>query len=270
MSKEWLKDVYGTGKPIVAMCHLDALPGDPRYDKSKGMQYVIDRAYENLMALQNGGVDAVMFSNEFSLPYQTKVDAITAMAMARIIGELMDEIKIPYGVNVLWDAKASCELAVATGAKFVREIFTGAYASDFGIWDTSCGDTVRRRNAVGGENVRLMYNILPEASVYIAERQIEDIAKTTVFNCQPDVICVSGRTAGAKTDTSILRRVVDAIPETPVFANTGVRAETVNEQLTVADGAVVGTAFKRNGDFFDMVDIEKVKRFMDAVEAVRK
>ncbi len=269
MSKKWLKDVYGAEKPIVAMCHLDALPGDPRYDRQKGMQYVIDRAHANLKALQDGGVDAVMFSNEFSLPYQTKVDAITSMAMARIIGELMDEIRIPFGVNVLWDAKSSCELAVATGARFVREIFTGAYASDFGIWDTDCGNTVRRRNAVGGENVRLMYNILPEASVYIAERSIEDIAKTTVFNCQPDVICVSGRTAGAKTDTSILKRVVEAIPDTPVFANTGVRVETISEQLSVADGAVVGTAFKRNGDFFDMVDPEKVRVFMDAVMAVR-
>lgn len=270
MSKEWLKNIYGSSKPIVAMCHLDALPGDPRYDESKGMSYVLDRAYKNLCALQDGGVDAVMFSNEFSLPYQTKVDAITAMAMANIIGQLKSEIRIPFGVNVLWDAKASCELAVAVGASFVREIFTGAYASDFGIWDTDCGNTVRRRNAVGGKNVKLMYNILPEASVYISPRDIEDIAKTTVFNCQPDVICVSGRTAGAKTDTSILKRVVDAIPDTPVFANTGVRPDTVKEQLSVADGAVVGTAFKKNGDFFDMVDIDRVKQFMDVVLAVRK
>lgn len=270
MSKEWLKDVYGTNKPIIAMCHLDALPGDPRYDKVKGMQYVVDRAYKNLIALQTGGVDAVMFSNEFSLPYQTKVDAITSVAMARVVGELKKEIKIPFGVNVLWDAKASCELAVATGAKFVREIFTGAYASDFGVWNTDCGNVIRRRNFLGGENVRLMFNIVPEASVYIAQRDIEDIAKTTVFNCQPDVICVSGRNAGAKTDTSILKRVVDAIPETPVFANTGVRPETVKEQLSIADGAVVGTAFKKNGDFFEMVDIEKVKVFMDAVMEIRK
>ena len=93
MSKEWLKNIYGSSKPIVAMCHLDALPGDPRYDESKGMSYVLDRAYKNLCALQDGGVDAVMFSNEFSLPYQTKVDAITAMAMANIIGQLKSEIR---------------------------------------------------------------------------------------------------------------------------------------------------------------------------------
>lgn len=269
MSKEWLKDVYGTVKPIVAMCHLDALPGDPRYDVTKGMNWVIDRAYKNLTALQDGGVDAVMFSNEFSLPYLTKVDTITTISMARIIGQLISEIKVPFGVNVLWDATASCELAVATGASFVREIFSGVYASDFGLWNTDSGRVIRRRNELGGHNVKLMFNILPEASTYLANRDIVDIAKTTVFNCQPDVVCVSGRTAGVATDVSILRKVSEAIPFTPVFANTGVRPETIEAQFEFADGAVVGSVFKRNGDFFDLVDIDKVKMLMDAVNAVR-
>ncbi len=270
MGKNWIPTVYGTEKPIVAMCHLDALPGDPRYDASKGMSFVIDRARKNLHALQTGGVDAVMFSNEFSLPYQTKVDAITSMAMARIIGELQEEITIPFGVNVLWDATASVELAVATGARFVREIFTGVYASDFGLWNTDCGATSRRQMAVHGENVRLMFNIYPEASVYLAPRTLVDIAKTTVFNCHPDILCVSGRTAGAETDQTLLEQVAQAVPDTPVFANTGCTVENIAKKLAVCDGAVVGSTFKKNGDFFEMVDENKVKRFMEQVHECRK
>ena len=41
----------------------------------------------------------------------------------------MTEIRVPYGVNVLWDARASIDLAMATGARWVREIFTGVFAS---------------------------------------------------------------------------------------------------------------------------------------------
>lgn len=270
MSKKWLKEVYGSDKPIVAMCHLDPLPGDPKYDPDKGMSWILDRAVANLNALQDGGVDAVMFSNEFSLPYLTKVEAITTAAMGRIIGELKSEIRIPYGVNVLWDATASVELAVVTGASFVREIFSGVYASDFGLWDTDCGAVARRRNAIGGNGVRLMFNIYPEASVYLGDRDIADIAKTTVFNHQPDVLCVSGRTAGAETSEDLLRRVVEVVPTTPVFANTGCNVNNIVEKLQVADGAVVGSTFKRNGDFFDMVDQGKVSRFMDVVRAFRK
>lgn len=91
----WLKEVIGTEKAIIAMCHLQPLPGDPGYDKSKGMNWVVERAYEDFTALQEGGVDAVMFSNEFSLPYLTDVRKETVAAMSRIIGQLMPEIKIP-------------------------------------------------------------------------------------------------------------------------------------------------------------------------------
>ena len=145
----WLKEVIGTEKAIIAMCHLQAMPGDPYYDKEKGMKWVVEKAKEDLEALQEGGVDAVMFSNEFSLPYLTKVRTETVASMARIIGELQPYISIPYGVNCLWDPIASLDLAVAVEAKFVREIFTGVYASDFGLWNTNCGEVVRHHNAFG-------------------------------------------------------------------------------------------------------------------------
>jgi len=264
----WLKEVIGTEKAIIAMCHLDPLPGDPYYGNSC-MEQVIDHAREDLIALQNGGVDAVMFSNEFSLPYLTNVETVTVAAMARIIGELKNDIKIPYGVNVLWDPEKSLDLAVATDAKFVREIFTGVYASDFGVWNTNVGKTIRHQHAIGASNVKLLFNIVPEAARYLADRDIESIAKSTVFNNRPDALCVSGLTAGAMTDTQTLKRVKDTVKDTVVFANTGVRYENVEQQLSIADGAVVGTTFKIDGVFENHVDEARVKRFMDKVRAFR-
>ena len=266
----WLKEVIGTEKAIIAMCHFAPLPGDPSYRTDQGMEYAVDRARKDLIALQNGGVDAVMFSNEFSLPYLTDVRTETVAAMGRIIGELMNDIKIPFGVNVLWDANKSLDLAAATGAKFIREIFTGAYASDFGIWNTNCGATVRHQHEIGAENVKLLFNIVPEASAYLAARTPSQIAKSTVFNCHPDALCVSGQIAGAATDSSILAEVKKAVPETVVFANTGCRKETIAEQLSIADGAVVATTFKYDGVFENMVDEKRVADFMKVVRSVRK
>jgi len=42
---------------------------------------VLEAARHDLLALQEGGVDAVMFSNEFSLPYLTQVHTETVAAM---------------------------------------------------------------------------------------------------------------------------------------------------------------------------------------------
>jgi len=266
---DWIVDLFGVTKPIIAMCHLNALPGDPGYDRQGGLQEALDWARKDLLALQQGGVDAVMFSNEFSMPYLTQVHTVTVAAMARLIGELLPDIRIPFGVNVLWDPMASLDLAAATGAKFVREVFSGVYASDFGLWNPNCGEIIRHQHAIGAEAVRLLFNIVPEAAQYLANRDVVEIARSTVFNHRPDALCVSGLMAGSQTDATILKRVKEAVPGTPVFANTGVRLENVAEQLEIADGAVVGTTFKVEGKFENHVDGRRVEDFMKRVNSLR-
>jgi hypothetical protein len=270
MAKYWTEEVFGVKKPIIGMCHLNALPGDPHYDAAAGMRAVVDWARKDLLALQNGGVDAIMFSNEFSLPYLTKVETVTAAAMARVIGEVMADIRVPFGVNVLWDPYRSLDLAAATGARFIREIMSGVYASDFGLWDTNTGAVARHQHHISAGDVKLLFNIVPEAAAYLARRDIVEVARTTVFNHRPDALCVSGLTAGSQTDAQILKQVKDAVPDTVVFANTGVRLNNVEEQLSIADGAVVGTTFKKDGVFENHVDENRVKEFMDVVRKIRK
>lgn len=265
----WLNEMFGVSKPIIAMCHMRALPGDPGYDAAQGLDWVLECARRDLHALQQGGVDAVMFSNEASLPYLTKVEPITYVTMARVIGELRADIKVPFGVNVLWDPKASIDLAMATGALFVREIFTGVYASDFGMWNTNCGEVVRHQHAVHAQHVKLLFNIVPEAAVYLGRRDVAEIARSTVFNTKPDALCVSGLTAGIASPAETLRRVKEAVPQTPVLANTGVRPENLKEQLGIADGAITGTAFKRDGYIWNEVDRERVQEFMSIARKCR-
>jgi uncharacterized protein len=269
MDKYWINSLFMTHKPIIAMCHLQALPGDPGYDKSCGMRHIVKLARKDMLALQESGVDAIMFSNEFSLPYLTRVEPVTIAAMASVIGELKHEISIPYGVNVLWDPIASLDLAVAVDASFIREIFTGVYASDFGLWNTDCGKTIRHQHNIGAENVKLLFNIVPEAAVYLSNRDVVSIAKSTVFNNRPDALCVSGLTAGSTTSSSILKMVKEAVPDTLVLANTGLKIENVEEQLQIADGAVVGTTFKYDGVFHNQVDGKRVKAFMEKVKDFR-
>jgi len=96
------------------------------------------------------------------------------------------------------------------------------------------------------------------------------IARSTVFNNHPDALCVSGLTAGTQTSASTLRKVKDAVPDTVVFANTGVRLENLEEQLSIADGAVVGTTFKYDGRFENHIDRHRVKVFMDKVRDFRR
>ena len=40
----WLKEVIGTEKAIISMLHLQAMPGDPYYNKEKGIKWVVEKA----------------------------------------------------------------------------------------------------------------------------------------------------------------------------------------------------------------------------------
>ena len=190
-------------------------------------------------------------------------------SIATAIGELKRYIKIPFGVNVLWDGEKTLDLAKACGADFVREIYSGVYASDFGMWNTDFGRVARHRKSIDAGNVKLIFNILPEAAKYLADRDIVEIAKSTVFNCKADALCVSGLTAGSETNSQILKRVKDTVPDTVVLANTGCRPDTIEAQLSVADGAVVGTTFKVDGKFENGVDEKRVREFMSIVKKFR-
>ncbi|MNL78197.1 putative sgc region protein SgcQ [compost metagenome] len=61
----------------------------------------------------------------------------------------------------------------------------------------------------------------------------------------------------------------DAVPETVVFCNTGCTVDNIERQLTIADGAVVGTTFKVDGKFDNLVDESRVRIFMDKVKRFR-
>ena len=49
---------------MIAMVHLGALPGTPLYKEDEGLEGIVKNAHKDLTALQNAGVDAVMFGNE--------------------------------------------------------------------------------------------------------------------------------------------------------------------------------------------------------------
>jgi membrane complex biogenesis BtpA family protein len=256
-------------KPIVAMVHFRPLPGSSRYNSAGGMSQIIEGAAKDLEALQSGGVDAVMFGNEGDRPYRTKATNAQLAAMAAAIGSLKSLTSIPFGVNYLWDPTASIALAVATGAEFVREIFTGVYASDMGVWAPDAAAALEERARLDCRDIAVMYNINAEFSDSLDRRPLALRARSAVFSSLADIVCVSGSMTGEGVDHADLRAVKEAVGPVPVFANTGVNIDTVAGILSIADGCVIGTHFKIDGNTWNPVDPTRVRKFMDLVRRLR-
>ena len=266
---ERFRRVFGRGKPVIAMVHLGAMPGTPLYDTAGGVEAILRGAAADLSALQSAGVDAVMFGNENDRPYELKVDPAATATMAHVIGRLRDRITVPFGVNVLWDPMATMALAAATGAGFVREIFTGAYASDMGIWSPDAGAARRYAARLGAGEVATLYNVSAEFAGSLDPRSLPDRARSAVFSSIPDAVLVSGAITGEAARMEDLEAVKRVLPSTPVLANTGVRHATIADVLRVADGCIVGSALKVGGDTWAAVDPDRARDFMDRARAAR-
>ena len=267
----WLTELTGAPKPIIGMAHLPALPGTPLYDAAGGMQHIRDWVRRDLDALQNGGIDAVMFCNENDRPYRLDADMASVAAMSDVVASLRGELSVPYGVNVLWDPKATLAVAAATGAAFAREIFTGAFAGDFGVWVRTAGDAFRYRREVSAEGCRLIFNINAEFAAPLAPRPLAEVARSVVFSSMPDALCVSGPITSQPAEASGLADVSQAVGGSgvPVLINTGFRTSNAAELLQFADGAIVGSSLKVDGITWNPVDRTRVRELMNVVLEVR-
>lgn len=263
------KRVFGAGKPVIAMVHLGALPGTPLYDAEAGLKGLIQGARADLHALQAAGFDAVMFGNENDRPYEFSVDAASTATMAYVIGQLRAEISVPFGVNVLWDPNSTVALAAATGAAFVREIFTGAYASDMGPWTPNAGAALRYRARLGRNDLAMLYNVSAEFADSLDRRSLPDRARSAVFSSVPDAVLVSGQITGEAAKMTDLEAVKAVLPDVPVLANTGVKHATIADVLRVADGCIVGSALKVDGHTWNAVDPARAADFMALVRQTR-
>lgn len=263
-------DFFGAKrKAVIAMAHIGALPGTPLYDPQGGMRMLIDAVLQDVEKLQAARVDAIMFGNENDRPYVLEAPHEGVAAMTAVVVAVKPSLRVPFGVNYLWDAKASVAIAAATGAQFVREIFTGVFASDMGLWQPDCAGAARLRHDLGRDDLKLLFNINAEFAYALDARPIELRARSAVFSSLADAILVSGPLTGQPADRSDLRKVCAAITEVPVFANTGVNLDNVADILAIADGVIVGTHFKIDGNTWNAVDGERAQRFMDKVAGLR-
>lgn len=271
----WTEELFHVKKPIIAMLHLDPLPGDPRFHYGDSMQTVVEHAMADLQALQEGGVDGILISNEFSLPYQRHMNFVTPAAMAYVVGCLRGSLRVPFGVDCISDGAATLELAAAVGADFVRGTFCGVYVGDGGLYNNDFSTLLRRKAALHLDRLKMLYFINPESDRNLDTRPLAEIARSTIFKAHPDGLCISANAAGQDVDDALIASVKQAAPEVVVLCNTGCRPDTIAQKLRLGDAAVVGTYFKEGGRLENeklenlRVDSRRVKEFMEVVYRLR-
>jgi uncharacterized protein len=269
MGKNALELLFDVTKPVIAMAHFPPLPGTPLYDPKQGIDGMVEAMRRDLRILLEGGVDGILFCNEGDRPYALSADLEAAAVMARVITELRPTDR-PFGVDFLWDAKLPLAVGIATGASFVREVFTGVYESDMGLWNTNAAEMLRYRHNICADSIKVFYNVTPEFASFLGVRTVGQRAKSALVSSLGDAILVSGMTAGTEPKLDTLQEVKGAIGDmAPLLLNTGAKPENISQFLKVVDGVIVGSSLKQDGYTWNPVDERRVKIFMDEVRKAR-
>jgi len=264
-----LSDLFGDRRPLIGMVHLLALPGAPGWGGS--MTAVIERALEDAAALEAAGLDGLMVENYADVPfYPEAAPAETVAALAVCVREVVRASRLPVGVNLLRnDGPGAVAVAHAAGARFVRiNVHTGVTAADQGLLAGRAHETLRLRQRLGA-GVAIFADVWVKHAVPFPGAELEQMAEDTYRRGLADALIVTGAGTGKATDLERVQRVKRAVPEAPVLIGSGVTPDTVAAALTVADGAIVGSAVEQGGVGGNPVDRLRAEALTEAVRAAR-
>ncbi len=248
---------------LIGMVHLLPLPGAPGYAGDRVR--IIQQAVADAKTLEEAGFDAVLIENYGDVPFlRNSAEPVTIAAMTAAVQRVMDGVAIPVGVQVLRnDARSALSIAAVTGASFIRvNVHTGAMLTDQGIIEGKAGDTLRLRSSLGA-NVYILADVLVKHAQPLVPSDIAIVARDTVERGMADGLIVSGAGTGLSLDSGELLKTKAAV-NTPVFAGSGVDAESVASILRIADGVIVGTSIKTGGITTAPVDPARARAFVQA------
>jgi len=267
-----LADMFDVEKPVIGMVHLPPLPGSPNYD-GRGLDPVIGWALRDVETYQRAGVNGLIVENMWDHPYfvgeDVPAEAMTAQAVAA--REVVKVAKVPTGINVIHNGgRVALSIALAAGATFVRIcILTGARLWDTGELDHGCASRLlRHRKNLQAEHIKIFADVDKKHSLPFPGLDLETHIEWTDFYLA-DAFIVSGRMTGDAPPLAKVRQAKDLSRGRPILMGSGTSAENIGDFLQYADGAIVGTSVKVDGQGENPVDLQRMTAYMKVVEQTR-
>jgi membrane complex biogenesis BtpA family protein len=266
------KELFNTEKPIIGMVHLLPLPGSPRYETG-GMKRVFVQAEEEALMLEEAGVDGLQIENIWDFPYHKpeRIGPETVAGLSAVASVLVQKVKIPIGINC--HINGVCQalaVAAAVGAKWVRAFeLANAYISNSGIIEAAGPEALRYRSALKADDIMIFgdFHVKHGSHHILSDRSLEEQAHD-VESCGGDAVIVTGLKTGSSPTMSDIERIQKTV-SVPVLIGSGLSLENADELFPLSDGAIVGSSFKKGGNWRNRVDFKPASDFMKKIKSIR-
>jgi len=263
--------IFKRPQVIVGMIHLKALPGTPNYQKNDAE--ILETALKEAQLYKKAGIDALAIENMHDVPYIKNDVGHEISAMMTVIGRaIKKETGLPCGIQILSSAnRAALAVAKAANLDFIRaEGFVYGHLADEGYIDSCAGDLLRYRKQINAESVAVFTDIKKKHSSHAltADVSLVETAKTAEYFLS-DGLIITGTSTGSAANLDDIQAVKTAC-NIPVIVGSGLTFDNLETYLSVADALIVGSYFKEDGHWAGALSYDKVLRFMEKVNKLRK
>ncbi|WP_416413668.1 BtpA/SgcQ family protein [Pantoea sp. App145] len=266
-----IQEIFSRSKAVIGVIHCDAFPGSPKY-RGAPVPDIIERALRDAENYLTGGVHGLIVENHGDIPFSKPEDIgpETAAFMAVITEKIRSRFGVPLGINVLANAAIpALATALAGGADFIRvNQWANAYVANEGLIEGAAAKALRYRSQLRAEHIRVFADshVKHGSHAIVADRSIPELTRDVEF-FEADAVIATGQRTGDSATLSEIDEIRSAT-SLPLLVGSGVTPGNVCEILGRTQGVIVASALKRDGVWWNEVELARVKHFMNVAKAV--
>ena len=227
---------------IIGAIHLPPLLG---YKDFPGFDVALKNALADLKSLESGGVDGVIFENNYDIPHKIFVDAPIISSLAFLGEKLKKATRLPLGISVLWnDYKSALSIAKTLQLQFIRiPVFVDAVRTDYGVIKGEPKKVIDFRKSIGAENVALFTDIHVKHAKLLSRYNLIASARLAIKN-KSDAIIITGKWTGNAPSLEEVKILRNEIGKFPILLGSGVDKNNIKNLFNFSNGAIVSTSLK--------------------------
>lgn len=237
----------------------------PGYKDWPGFEVARQNALNDLGSLLKGGVDGIIFENNYDIPHAKLIKPAGFKMMGKLGKEIRERCPKPLGVNVLWnDYLSDFKLARDLDLQFVRiPVFVDKVRTDYGVITGHAKMIIARRRKMGLEKrTALLTDIHVKHSVLLSKMDLAESGWEAIRQGS-DGLIITGQWTGQAPDLRELSSLRDAVGEFPIFIGSGSDVHNLKALLKYANGVIVSTSLKRGRTRKGEVNVKGYEQRLD-------
>lgn len=256
---------------IIGAIHLPPLLGYPKFP---GFDVAFKNALSDLEAFEKGGVDGIIFENNYDIPHKVFVDAAIISSMIFLGEKLRKATRLPLGISVLWnDYRAALSIATTLDLQFIRiPVFVDRVKTNYGVVEGEPKKVIEFRKSIGAEHVALFTDIHVKHAKLLSKYTLINSAKLAIQN-KSDALIITGKWTGDAPNIEELKTLRKSTGTFPILIGSGIDQNNVKTLFRFASGTIVSTSLKMGPkkkeetnvkSYQARIDVRKVKKLVQS------